>query len=159
MVKSNRGLKTLLRDAGRPERASVIDGLPYEVGFGKPPKQHRFSSERQPERRGRPKGSENMASILTEELAAAIEVTEGGKRRRRSKQRVAVVQLVNKAASGDIKALALLIELIRKAGLWPSAETKEASAFDARDLEAMQRIAQMLGMTAPSDSPEIGDRS
>jgi Family of unknown function (DUF5681) len=138
------GLKRRLRGASKEGRAAILDGVTYDVGFGKPPRQTRFGIGNQAGRRGRPKGSENLATIVEEEFDAVIEVTESGKRRMCSKRRVGVRQLANKIATGDIKALALYIELLSKLGHLVQPQTGETLQLDERDMETIARIAAFL---------------
>jgi hypothetical protein len=153
------GLKRQLQEASEEERTAILDGLNYEVGFGKPPRHTRFSAGNQPGRRGRPKGSENLATILDEESAVRIEVTDGGKRRKLSKQRVAMLQLMNKMASGDIKAFALFVELLRKTGQLQPTPSGAAPVLDARDLQTIARAAAFFDPTGTAGSQEIGGES
>jgi Family of unknown function (DUF5681) len=149
------GLKRRLRGASKEERATILDGTPYEVGFGKPPRQTRFEIGNQAGRRGRPRGSENLATIVEEEFDATIEVTEAGKRRRLSKRRVGIRQLANKIATGDIKATALYIELLSKLGHLVRPQTGETLQLDERDMETITRIAAFLdGSQSSGDGGE-----
>jgi Family of unknown function (DUF5681) len=150
------GLKRRLREASKEERTAILDGLPHEVGFGKPPRHTRFTAGNRAGRRGRPKGSENLATILDEESAVRIEVTEGGKRRRLSKRRVAMRQVLNKAASGDIKAAALYVEFLRKTGQLQPAASGELPVLDARDLQTIERLAAFFDSAATAGSQENG---
>ena len=147
--KKELGLKARLREVDGEERGAILDGLPYEVGFGKPPRNNRFSPGNQAGKRGRPKGSENLATSLDEELDAKIEVTDGGKARKLSKRRVAIRQLVNKAATGDTKALAMWFELLRKTGGLVAQQSSETLALDPRDLETVDRLSEFLGVAEP----------
>lgn len=81
------------------------------VGYGKPPKKNQFQPGQSGNPKGRPKGSKNLATILEEELDQKVPVTEGGKRRRVTKRRLAVRQQVNKAAQGDPKAFLAITKL------------------------------------------------
>jgi hypothetical protein len=149
--KAQMGLKRRLQDASPQERTSILDGVGYEVGFGKPPKTTRFKPGESGNRRGRPKGSENFRTILAEEMSAQIEVKEGGKRRSVSKQRVATRQLVNKAATGDLKAFALLAEMLRKTGQLANEPPAEVPALDQRDLRALDRFAALFAGAQAAD--------
>lgn len=146
----NQGLKRRLREADPSERPAIIDGLPYDVGFGKTPKHTRFSSDWQPARRGRSKGSENLATIVREEAAERVEVSENGKRRRRSKQRIAVTQVFNKAAGGDLKAVAQMVDLIRKTEPQQPAESAQP-VIDQRDVETFERIVKAFSGSKKTD--------
>lgn len=144
--KTNLGLKQRITNADRQERAAIIDGLPYQVGFGKPPQSTRFKAGNIYGRRGRPKGAENLHTILAEEFEAAIGVNEAGRKCKLSKRRVAVRQLANKVAAGDLRAIALYFDLMRKMGqLGVPPQKSEAPLLDARDREAIERLSTMLG--------------
>jgi Family of unknown function (DUF5681) len=83
------------------------------VGYKKPPRHSQFKPGLSGNAKGRPKGSKNFTTVIEEELRAPIEVTENGKRKRISKRQAIVKQTVNKAASGDSKATALLLNEAR----------------------------------------------
>ena len=85
----------------------------YDVGFGKPPAHTRFAKGRSGNPRGRPKGSSNLATLLEQELNAPVIINENGQRKRVTKLQAAVKQLVNKAASGEPRALQQLLGLNR----------------------------------------------
>src|SRR6266849_4532462 len=85
----------------------------YEVGFGKPPRSTQFKPGQSGNPAGRPRGAKNFATALEDELRAPVTVTENGKRKRISKREVIAKHLVNKAASGDLKAIPLLLNEIR----------------------------------------------
>ena len=145
----NLGLKQQLREANEDERAAIINGLPYETGFGKPPEHTRFQAGNHHGRRGRPKGSENFHTILARELDAQVEVNERGNRRKLRKREVAVRQIINKAMQGDLKAVALCVQLEQKLGL--SAAKPPAPFLDDQDRAALQRLEDYLGPSPNSD--------
>jgi hypothetical protein len=82
----------------------------YEVGYGKPPKHTRFQKGRSGNPRGRPRGSKGWITLVREAVSAKVEVRENGRPLRKiTKLEAAVKQVVNKAAGGDLRALALLL--------------------------------------------------
>jgi hypothetical protein len=85
----------------------------YEVGFGKPPRSTQFKPRQSGNLAGRPPGAKNFATALEGELRAPVTVTENGRRKRISKRQVIAKHLVKKAASGDLKAIPLLLNEIR----------------------------------------------
>ena len=89
------------------------DNGSYEVGFGRPPRSSQFKLGESGNPAGRPRGAKNFATALEEELQARVIVTENGKRKRISKREVIAKHLVNKAASGDLKAIPLLLNETR----------------------------------------------
>lgn len=112
-----------------------------EVGYGRPPKATQFKPGQSGNPKGRPKGSLNMASVLARALRERVSVTEAGKRRTFTKLEVAVKQLVNKAASGEPRAMQMLVSLSQMA----EAQT-EVAAVVARDAlpEDDQQVLQSL---------------
>jgi len=86
---------------------------PFEVGFGKPPRSTRFKPGQSGNPAGRPRGAKNFAVAIEQELVTRVTVTENGRRRRISKREVIAKHLVNKAASGDLKAIPLLLNEAR----------------------------------------------
>jgi hypothetical protein len=83
----------------------------YAVGYGKPPVQSRFKRGQSGNPAGRPKGSQNVATVLRDALSATVVVNEGGRRQTKTKLEVMVTQFVNKAVSGDPKAAERVLKL------------------------------------------------
>ena len=89
----------------------MADELDYVVGKGKPPKHTRFKKGQSGNPRGRRRGYKNVATLFTEVLNEKVAVTENGKRKIITKLEATIKQLVNKAASGDHRAMNLLLRL------------------------------------------------
>ena len=87
------------------------NGSDYQVGYGKPPREHRFRRGRSGNPHGRPKGSLNIATVLAKTLRERVTVTENGRRRSYTKLELAMKQVANKAAAGDPALLRVLIGL------------------------------------------------
>jgi hypothetical protein len=87
----------------------MADDKDYTIGFQKPPKNTRFVKGKSGNPMGRPKGSQNATTILDKVCRERIRVTTNGKVRYLSKYEAAMLQLMNKAASGDLRALQLLL--------------------------------------------------
>lgn len=106
------------------------------VGYGRPPKATRFTPGRSGNPRGRPKGTKNLATDLREELSETIQIREGGKERRVSKQRALVKSLVAAAVKGNIRATTALVSLCARAfGERNDAEDRKATPADDQILE------------------------
>ena len=83
----------------------------YFVGYGKPPTRTRFKKGQSGNPAGRRKGTLNLATVLLATLNERVIVNEHGRRKRISKLEALVKQLVNKAASGDLRALSQVATL------------------------------------------------
>jgi len=85
----------------------------YEVGFGKPPKKNRFRKGVSGNPFGRPRGRRNLTTVLAETLyEKVVVVDDSGAQRTITRLEAAVRQLVNLAASGDLRALRHLTALV-----------------------------------------------
>lgn len=93
---------------------SKYSDRPYEVGKGKPPVHTQFGKGQRSNSKGRPKGARNADTVFRKALAVRFEVKENGKTRRISKLEATVTQLINKAASGDLKAIEIVLRLNRE---------------------------------------------
>ena len=81
----------------------------YEVGYGKPPKNSQFKPGYSGNRKGRPKDSKNTYVMLNEVLDQKISIKENGRDLKIPKKLAMIMQLVNKAVKGDVKAINSLL--------------------------------------------------
>lgn len=114
---------------------------PYEVGYGKPPKATRFKPGQSGNKKGRPKGSKNNATLLNLELDKRITITENGKKQTITKREAMFKQLVNGAIGGNIYKATLVTKL--------SDQTAEPEPFvpneqDQVELQQALEAANML---------------
>jgi len=93
-----------------------------EVGYGSPPERTRFKKGQSGNPRGRPKGTLDLATVLERTLREKVVIHDNGERKTVTKLQAAIMQLTNKAASGELKAFQLLAALVR------SAEERESQA-------------------------------
>ncbi len=108
-------LKRRLREATtEEERQTILDGLPHDVGFAKPPKSSQFQPGKSGNPKGRSKGSPNLGKLLVAELGELMEVNHNGRRRKLPKGQIVVVQLLHKALTGDVKAITAAMDLCAK---------------------------------------------
>jgi hypothetical protein len=115
------------------------DGLP---GYKKPPSDSRFRKGVSGNPRGRPKGSKTLATLMKRALHERVAVHENGKRRVITKAEVISKQLINKAASGDLRALSQLSRLhcLAEEFVTPKKiDTSNLHSFTDQELEAMIR--------------------
>lgn len=79
-----------------------------DMGYKKPPKHSQFQKGRSGNSAGRPKGSKNTLKLLDEVLEQKIKIQQDGKPIHISKKLAMLMQLVNSAVKGDIKAISAL---------------------------------------------------
>jgi hypothetical protein len=101
----------------------------YEVGYGKPPKDTQFRKGASGNPKGRPKKPQDFAEQLLRAARVPVTITEKGRRVRRPRYDVAILQLLNKTMAGDMKAMNTFFDL------YPRALEKVAlaAAQEARD--------------------------
>ncbi|KQP56317.1 DUF5681 domain-containing protein [Methylobacterium sp. Leaf108] len=108
----------------------------YEVGYGKPPADHRFPKGRSGNPRGRPhKGSapfgrRDLLDVLTQAARESIAVTKNGRTTRTTRIEALAQQLLLKALQGDMKAAKLLFDNIK--ALAPATEADGHSQQEGR---------------------------
>jgi hypothetical protein len=122
------------------------------VGYRRPPKHTQFAKGRSGNPNGRPKGSKNFGLVIEEELNTKIPINENGKRKSITKRQAVAKQLVNKAASGDSKAIPILLNEARareKAGIGlgpdPSQRVEDQQVMSG----ILERIRRGLGRSTP----------
>ena len=117
----------------------------YEVGYGKPPRHTRFKPGRSGNPRGRPSGSKNLATVLSEALNEPVIVAEDGRRRKITKRQAIIKQLVNRSAKADLRATKILIDIIQDIERRTEPASAETS-FSAADEKVIAQLkARLLG--------------
>lgn len=110
------------------------------TGYKKPPVDKQFKPGKSGNPAGRPKGSRNFAADFAEELREQMTLREGGRELTISKQRALVKVLLDKALSGDIRAMALIAQLSTKLDQEPSEESnKSIVVLDEAMLDIIER--------------------
>ena len=115
----------------------------YRVGYGKPPLETRFQQGQSGNPRGRPRGAKNLATLLEEALNELVVVNENAGRRRISKRKAALKQLVNEAAKGNWRALKLLVDILQDIERRSEPQT-EQSSFGAADEKVLAQLETRL---------------
>jgi hypothetical protein len=109
------------------------------VGYGRPPVNRQFKPGQSGNPRGRPKGSKNFATMFAEALNEKMKVqTKNGRTRTLSKQELMVKVQVNKAAAGDTKAFAMVVQFMEKFEVFKR-QTRDHSALADSALEHLHR--------------------
>lgn len=82
------------------------------TGYRNPPKTRQFKKGQSGNPKGRPKGSRNLRTDLSDELHSRITVQERGRKRSLTKQQVLIKKMMAEALSGQHKPRALLLQLM-----------------------------------------------
>jgi Family of unknown function (DUF5681) len=135
-------------------RRYLVADEEYEVGFGKPPKSTQFSKGKSGNPNGRPKGSKNLATLFREIGQEQVTVTEGGRTRTMNKAHAVMVQLTNKAVSGERWAILSYLQTDR---IYSIAEPTEEipTGLTQRNKEVMNGFINRMKLM----SKAVGDES
>jgi Family of unknown function (DUF5681) len=106
----------------------------YQVGDRRPPKHSQFKPGVSGNPKGRPKGSINVRTRVTQQLRQTVTGTRNGRPVKMSKADLIARQIVDAAAKGDFKAAVLAVRLDDEAGIAASrASTEETFELPNRD--------------------------
>jgi len=87
---------------------------PFSVGYGKPPKHTQFVKGKSGNPKGRGKGVRNFATEFQDELNARVPITEYGQHKKITKRKAITKQVINKAVTGDPKAIPIVLNEARQ---------------------------------------------
>ena len=107
----------------------------YEIGYKKPPKASQFRPGHSGNKKGRPKDHRNTYNMLTEVLDQKISIKENGRDLRISKKLAMIMQLVNKAVKGDVKAINSLLPHMLMADVKEEDKNKILASISQDDRE------------------------
>jgi hypothetical protein len=132
------------------------------VGYGNPPQSTRFRKGVSGNPNGRPKGSRNVAAVFAKTLREKVVINEHGQRKTISKLEAAVEQFVNKAASGDLRALQMLVALAREAEAretLPSGDYSPLGEFDQKVMQSIMSRFQNASQPKGENHGNANDKS
>lgn len=121
-----------------------MSGDSYKVGYRKPPKHTRFRKGTSGNPKGRQRGTRKLSTVLEEELAGRITVSEGGQRRTMTRQEAVVKRFVSEALRGNPRAIAVVLQqmaLMEREGLQQADETPT----NERDVATIERFIRRYG--------------
>ena len=118
----------------------------YEVGYGKPPRHTRFVKGRSGNPRGRPPGTKNLKTLLSEALNEPVIVTENGGSRKVTKRQAIITQLVNRSATADFRAIKILLDIVRDIERQTEPTAPETSDFSEADEKVLKQIKARFSM-------------
>ncbi|SMQ69917.1 hypothetical protein SAMN06297468_2100 [Altererythrobacter xiamenensis] len=108
-----------------------------------------------PNPKGRPKGSKNQKTLWKEAVQKKITVNFDGETQKMTKQELTYHQLAQKAASGDLKAIAMLLNLDEKFDPGETIPpTKAESAADFDTLEEWLKLKEKFKAFKQSDEED-----
>ena len=113
-----------------------------KVGYCRPPMHSRFKPGQSGNPRGRPRKNRSIEAMIKRELKQTVVLKEGGREIRLSKREALIKQLVNRAISGDLKPMQLVLSHLEK-----HKDIEPFTATEADDAELLKALG----------SPPTGD--
>jgi hypothetical protein len=129
-----------MRPAQRPRRS----GRGSSVGYGRPPREHRWKPGQSGNPRGRPKNSKNESTILREILARKIESRSTGGTRKISVVEGILLRITEDALKGNTKSATFLLNRYA-AMVSGEIQRQDLSADDQEVLEAFAERMKQQG--------------
>ena len=112
----------------------------YEVGYGQPPRDTRFKEGQSGNPRGRPPGLKNLKTLLSEALNEPVVVAENGGHRKITKRQAIITQLVNRSATADLRAIKILLDMLRDIEGQTEPASPETAAFTVADEKVIEQL-------------------
>jgi hypothetical protein len=125
-----------------PERLLGGSGKRSDVGYGRPPREHQFKPGQSGNKRGRPKGSKNEATIISELLNRRIDIRQNGSVRKITLLEGILLKFAEDALKGNPKSAAFLLN--RKLLTESSDQPADGPALDMDDQKVLEHYAQQL---------------
>jgi hypothetical protein len=123
-----------------------------KVGRGKPPKHTQFKTGETGNKRGRPKGSKNLTTLMMEAARNPVTATIGGKKRTISTLHATTMQLATKAASGDSKSMAKFLDWVDKIESRAAAARPSQFPLSEPDIEVLRAAYERMKQCEPVGS-------
>ena len=121
----------------------------YDVGYGKPPRHTRFVKGQSGNPRGRTTGAKNLRTLLTEALNETVIATENGGRRKVTKRQAIITQLVNRSATADLRAIKILLDIVRDIERQTEQKAPETADFSETDEKVLEQIKARFSIGKP----------
>jgi len=125
-----------------------------KAGRGNPPKHTQFKKGVSGNKKGRPKGSKNLSTLLMAAARDEVTATIDGKQRRISKIQATAMQLATKAAGGDKAAMASFLDWVDEIETRAAAAKPAEFPFSEADLQVLHAIHERMQLCLPPQGGE-----
>ena len=125
-----------------------------KIGRGNPPKHAQFKKGVSGNKKGRPKGSKNLSTLLMAAARDQVTATIDGKPRKISKLQATVMQLATKAAGGDRASIDKLLDWVDDIETRAAAAKPAEFPFSEADLEVLRTVHARMKLCIPPQGGE-----
>jgi Family of unknown function (DUF5681) len=116
----------------------------YQVGYGRPPVEHRFKPGNRANPKGRGKKTRNRKVVVRDLLFEPVTVNEGGEVKQMPALKVVIKKLLSQALKGDHRSALTIIGLAQRDGLLTPEEEEVVDALSDYDMAIVQDHMQRL---------------
>ena len=116
----------------------------YQVGYGRPPKQHQFQKGRSGNPSGRPKGARNLKTIVDDVFSEPVRLRRDGAFIEVSTAEAMLRSMTHKAMKGDVAAFRAVQTFLSGRLEAGSAEDSEAVPLTAEEQEILVEHLRFL---------------
>ena len=138
------------KGTGMPKASPTPESRMSKVGHGNPPKHTQFKKGASGNKKGRPKGSKNLSTLLMEAARDQVTATIDGKRRKISKLQATAMQLATKAAGGDQASIARFLDWIDEIEKRSATAKPAEFPFSEADLQVLRVLYKRMRRCAPT---------
>jgi Family of unknown function (DUF5681) len=125
-----------------------------KIGRGNPPKHTQFKKGVSGNKKGRPKGSKNLSTLIMAAARDQVAATIDGKPRRISKIQATAMQLATKAAGGDRASINKFLDWVDEIETRAAAAKPAEFPFGEADLEVLRAIDKRMKLCIPPQGGE-----
>ncbi len=129
----------------------------YEVGYKRPPRPTQFVKGQSGNPKGRPKGSQNVSTIVLKAGRERVRVTSNGRTKTITKKEALIKQVVNKALSGEARATREALNLFMLAESREQADLQLPSELSEIDEHADNVVESIFRRMRSIVDPETSD--
>lgn len=99
------------------DEAPQDDSHEEQIDYGRPPKKHQFQKGRSGNRRGRPKGSKGIATMVREHASERVQIKVDGKVRTVSVGQAVLLRIFREGVAGKRAAAEQALRLLERYGM------------------------------------------
>lgn len=129
----------------------------YEVGYRKPPKNTRWKKGQSGNPNGRPKKARGLKTDLRAELVSKMEIKMNGQVVSGTRQQLMLRTLSARAASGDVRATRILLDLVMQV-FGPEDHGTSEKRLSPQDQQILDELLARKG-SSPTNPPLAGTAS
>jgi hypothetical protein len=118
----------------------------YDIGYARPPRSGQFKKGQSGNPKGRRRGAKLFVEIIMDALNEKVSINENGSRKMITKREALAKQVANKGATGDLKSIKLLFEILE--GLDHTERATRSAAAYPENSGAREIISKRLEQMA-----------